>query len=65
MRIIPQLIPNEVSSTRVRLSLKRGMSIRYLVPDQVVDYIYEHKLYMDDPDSQNSSTSALQTVEAS
>jgi hypothetical protein len=39
------------------------MSIRYLVPDKVVDYIFEHKLYMDDPDSANSSTSVLQTVE--
>ncbi|KAL5378908.1 hypothetical protein PMIN06_010203 [Paraphaeosphaeria minitans] len=69
--VIPQLIQNDVSSTKIRLFRKRGKSIRYYIPDQVVDYIYEHNLYVDDdkkqaekgkdkisPDAQGSSTAA-------
>lgn len=43
--VIPQLIQNDVSSTKIRLFQKQGMSIRYLVPDSVVAYIEEHELY--------------------
>jgi nicotinamide mononucleotide adenylyltransferase len=46
--VIPQLIQNDVSSTKIRLFRKRGKSIRYYIPDKVVDYIYEHGLYSDD-----------------
>jgi nicotinamide mononucleotide adenylyltransferase len=69
--VIPQLIQNDVSSTKIRLFRKRGKSIRYYIPDQVVDYIYEHDLYVDDdkkqaekgkdkmsPGDQGSSTAA-------
>jgi nicotinamide mononucleotide adenylyltransferase len=42
------LIQNDVSSTKIRLFRKRGKSIRYYIPDKVVDYIYEHDLYVDD-----------------
>jgi len=48
IRVIQQLIQNDVSSTKIRLFRKRGMSIRYLIPDKVVDYIYENDLYLDD-----------------
>ena len=50
--MIPQLIQNDVSSTKIRLFRKRGKSIRYYIPDQVVDYIYEHGLYSDDEKKQ-------------
>jgi nicotinamide mononucleotide adenylyltransferase len=46
--VIPQLIQNDVSSTKIRLFRKRGKSIRYYIPDKVVDYIYEHGLYSSD-----------------
>ncbi|KAF8548990.1 Nucleotidylyl transferase [Imleria badia] len=46
--LIPQLIQNDVSSTKVRLFLRRGLSVRYLLPSAVVDYIEEHNLYLDD-----------------
>jgi nicotinate-nucleotide adenylyltransferase len=34
-----------VSSTDVRMMVASGISVRYLVPDAVVRYIEEHKLY--------------------
>ena len=45
VHVIPQLIQNDVSSTKVRLLRRQGMSIRYLVPDPVVSYIEKHGLY--------------------
>ncbi|KAF2279135.1 nicotinamide mononucleotide adenylyltransferase 1 [Westerdykella ornata] len=52
IRVIPQLIQNDVSSTKIRLFRKRGKSIRYYIPDKVVDYIYEHNLYLEDDKKQ-------------
>ena len=47
-----QLIQNDVSSTKVRLFLRRGLSVRYLLPLQVVDYIEQNGLYLDNgPDA--------------
>lgn len=45
---VAQLIQNDVSSTKVRLFLRRGLSVRYLVPAPVVAYIEEHALYLDE-----------------
>jgi len=53
IKVIQQLIQNDVSSTKIRLFRKRGMSIRYLIPDKVVDYIYENDLYLDDDKSKS------------
>ncbi|KAL8941333.1 MAG: hypothetical protein Q9216_002318 [Gyalolechia sp. 2 TL-2023] len=46
--VIQQLIQNDVSSTKIRLFLKREMSVRYLVPAPVIKYIEDHGLYEDD-----------------
>jgi nicotinamide mononucleotide adenylyltransferase len=43
--VIKQLIYNDISSTKVRLFVRRGMSIKYLLPNSVIQYIHEHKLY--------------------
>ena len=61
IRVIPQLIQNDISSTKIRLFTKRGMSIRYLVPDNVADYIQQHDLYMDE--EKNRSDKALKGKE--
>jgi nicotinamide mononucleotide adenylyltransferase len=45
---IPQVVPNEISSTKVRLLLKRQMSIDYLTPNDVIKYIEENGLYQDE-----------------
>jgi len=46
--LISQLIQNDVSSTKVRLFLRRGLSVRYLLPNAVVDYICQNELYQDE-----------------
>lgn len=45
---IQQLIQNDVSSTKIRLFLRREMSVQYLIPAPVIEYIEEHGLYEDD-----------------
>lgn len=46
------MIHNDVSSTKVRLFLRRGLSVRYLIPAGVVDYILQNGLYMDEGQQQ-------------
>ena len=55
IHIIQQLIHNDVSSTKIRLFLRREMSVRYLIPAPVIEYIEEHNLYMDEPGGSNSN----------
>lgn len=43
--VIQQLIQNDVSSTKIRLFLRREMSVRYLIPVPVIHYIEQHHLY--------------------
>lgn len=53
--VIQQLIQNDVSSTKIRLFLRREMSVRYLIPRPVIDYIEKHQLYEEDGVSTISS----------
>ncbi|KAF5321227.1 hypothetical protein D9619_001675 [Psilocybe cf. subviscida] len=55
IHLISQLIQNDVSSTKVRLFLRRGLSVRYLLPNSVVDYIEQHGLYQDESANQIST----------
>nr|CAG8542299.1 12930_t:CDS:2 [Entrophospora candida] len=43
--VIKQLIYNDISSTKVRLFVKRGMSIKYLLPNSVIKHIHANDLY--------------------
>jgi len=45
---IHQWIPNDISSTLVRLGISRGLSIQYLLPKAVVEYIREKGLYREE-----------------
>ncbi|KAH7105030.1 nicotinamide mononucleotide adenylyl transferase [Auriculariales sp. MPI-PUGE-AT-0066] len=55
IHVIRQTIQNDVSSTKVRLYLRRGMSVRYLIPSSVIDYIDRNGLYLDESDKNASS----------
>ena len=59
IHLIQQLIQNDVSSTKVRLFLRRGLSVRYLIPAPVVDYIEAHALYVDDGVSASAAPGAV------
>ncbi|XP_032377529.1 nicotinamide/nicotinic acid mononucleotide adenylyltransferase 1 [Etheostoma spectabile] len=54
IHMVQEWVTNEISATHVRRSLRRGRSIRYLLPDNVVDYIREHRLYSDESERKNS-----------
>ncbi|CAG0888601.1 unnamed protein product [Cyprideis torosa] len=43
--IVTEWISNEISATKVRRAIRRGESIRYIVPDVVREYIFRHGLY--------------------
>ncbi|KAI8805180.1 hypothetical protein BJ742DRAFT_415137 [Cladochytrium replicatum] len=43
--VVKQSIHNDISSTKIRLFIRRGMSIKYLLPDLVIEYIKQHDLY--------------------
>lgn len=39
IHVVPQPVQNNISSTSVRQLLSQGLSVRYLVPDDVADYL--------------------------
>ncbi|MEW6314499.1 MAG: nicotinate-nucleotide adenylyltransferase [Pseudomonadota bacterium] len=41
----------DISATRIRQDVARGESMRYLLPDAVLDYIQRHKLYQEPHES--------------
>ncbi|XP_064630068.1 nicotinamide/nicotinic acid mononucleotide adenylyltransferase 1-like isoform X2 [Lineus longissimus] len=51
--ICNEWITNEVSATKIRRSLRRRESVKYLMPDSVISYIKEHGLYATAPSSDN------------
>ncbi|KAJ7594900.1 hypothetical protein C8J56DRAFT_451558 [Mycena floridula] len=65
IHLINQLIQNDVSSTKVRLFIRRGLSVRYLLPANVVEYIEQNDLYLEDPTSTPTLTSKGKERESS
>lgn len=45
IEIVDQLVRNDISSTKVRMFIRKGMSVEYLIPGQVVKYINRNGLY--------------------
>ncbi|KAI5467774.1 hypothetical protein BGZ63DRAFT_35874 [Mariannaea sp. PMI_226] len=50
IHIIRQTVTNDISSTKIRLLLRRGLSVKYLIPDDVISHIKGNHLYQDDAD---------------
>ncbi|KAH8924826.1 Nucleotidylyl transferase [Atractiella rhizophila] len=48
IHMVQQLVRNDVSSTKIRLFRKKGMSVKYLLPDVVEEYIRRNGLYLDE-----------------
>ncbi|XP_076150538.1 nicotinamide/nicotinic acid mononucleotide adenylyltransferase 3 [Alosa pseudoharengus] len=43
--MVREWVRNETSATEVRRALRRGLSVKYLLPDDVIEYIHAHGLY--------------------
>ncbi|KAI4340015.1 hypothetical protein MLD38_024893 [Melastoma candidum] len=50
IKVVEDVVPNQISSTRVRGCISSGLSIKYLTPDEVINYIKQHGLYMKEDD---------------
>ncbi|CAN6245643.1 unnamed protein product [Urochloa humidicola] len=44
---VDEIVPNQISSSRVRDCIKRCLSIKYLTCDEVIEYIREHNLFVE------------------
>lgn len=51
--LVREWVRNETSATEVRRALRRGLSVKYLLPDSVIDYIHQHNLYTEDSERHN------------
>uniref|UniRef100_A0A674P6N6 Nicotinamide-nucleotide adenylyltransferase n=1 Tax=Takifugu rubripes TaxID=31033 RepID=A0A674P6N6_TAKRU len=54
IHLVREWVRNETSATEVRRALRRGMSVKYLIPDSVIEYIHQHNLYTEDSERRNA-----------
>ncbi|XP_047233540.1 retinoid-binding protein 7a isoform X1 [Girardinichthys multiradiatus] len=54
IHIVHEWVSNDISATHVRRALRRGRSVRYLLPDNVIRYIQEHSLYSAESEQKNA-----------
>ncbi|KAK2521665.1 Nmnat1 [Columba guinea] len=54
IHLVEEWITNDISSTKIRRALRRGQSIRYLVPDVVQAYIEKNNLYSPESEDRNA-----------
>lgn len=57
LKIVKQTIYNDISSSKIRLFVRRGQSIKYLLPNSVIQYIEKEGLYRLPPDEDLKSDS--------
>ncbi|CAK8692514.1 unnamed protein product [Clavelina lepadiformis] len=43
--VVSELVEDNISSTIIRAAIRQKQSVKYLIPDSVIDYIFEHNLY--------------------
>ena len=60
IHVIQQPIQNDVSSTKIRLFLKRGMNVHYLIPAPVAEYIEQNRLFRDEGSASSSQMHDLE-----
>ncbi|XP_038127188.1 nicotinamide/nicotinic acid mononucleotide adenylyltransferase 3 [Cyprinodon tularosa] len=54
--LVREWVRNETSATEVRRALRRGLSVKYLIPDPVIEYIHQNNLYTEDSEKRNEGT---------
>ncbi|XP_038578740.1 nicotinamide/nicotinic acid mononucleotide adenylyltransferase 1-like [Micropterus salmoides] len=54
IHLVHEWVTNDISATHVRRALRRGRTVRYLLPDGVIRYIQEHSLYSAESEKKNA-----------
>ncbi|KAM3617210.1 uncharacterized protein V6R79_003416 [Siganus canaliculatus] len=54
VHVVREWVTNDTSATEVRRALRRGRSVKYLLPDCVLDYIHKHNLYSAESEQKNA-----------
>lgn len=54
IHVVHEWVTNDISATHVRRALRRGRSVRYLLPESVVHYIQEHNIYSAESEQKNA-----------
>ncbi|MBN3300638.1 NMNA3 adenylyltransferase, partial [Amia calva] len=52
--LVREWIQNEISATEIRQAIRRGQSVKYLLPDSVIEYIKGHCLYTVESEQKNA-----------
>nr|XP_019944381.1 PREDICTED: nicotinamide/nicotinic acid mononucleotide adenylyltransferase 1 [Paralichthys olivaceus] len=54
IHLVHEWVTNDISATHVRRALRRGRSVRYLLPDAVLSYIQQNDLYSAESEQKNA-----------
>ncbi|CAB1446328.1 unnamed protein product [Pleuronectes platessa] len=54
IHLVHEWVTNDISATHMRRALRRGQSVRYLLPDAVVSYIQQNNLYSAESEQKNA-----------
>lgn len=54
--LVREWVRNETSATEVRRAVRRGHSVKYLTPDDVIEYIHLNQLYTEESELKNKDS---------
>lgn len=54
IHLVREWVTNEISATHVRRAVRRGQSVRYLLPEPVVGYLQDQRLYTAESEQKNA-----------